>query len=63
MSLFDFLLKDEKKDYQEKLFLEEAKSLGLTKEEIEDCKKSGITPTEWLENNDPDNYHDQELDK
>ncbi len=62
MSLFDFLLNDNKKDYNEDLFLEEAKSLGLTKEEIDDCKKSGLTPTEWLEENEPENYHEQDLD-
>ncbi len=62
MGLFDFLIKDNKKDYQDKLFLEEAKSLGLEKEEIEDCLKSGLSPTEWLKENEPENYHDQELD-
>lgn len=31
-----------------KLFMDEAKAYGLTKEEIEECKKSGITPEEWV---------------
>ena len=62
MGLFDFLTKDHNQDSDYNLFLEEAKSLGLTKEETEDCWKSGITPTEWLEENEPENYHDQDLD-
>lgn len=40
------------KETQDKLFMDEAKAYGLTKEEIEECKKSGITPAEWVEDND-----------
>lgn len=47
--------KDKDKRISQKLFDEEAKDLGLTKEEIEECRKSGITPEEWTEENDP-NY-------
>ena len=34
------------KKINEKFFRDEAKAYGLTKEEIEECKKSGITPEE-----------------
>lgn len=61
MGLLDWLANSEKKDVHSKLFDEECKALGLTKEEIEDCKKSGISPEEWLEENEPDYY--KELDK
>ena len=37
------------KSINEKLFMDEAKAYGLTKEEIEECKKSGITPEEWVQ--------------
>ena len=37
------------KRINEKLFIDEAKAYGLTKEEIEECKKSGITPEEWVQ--------------
>lgn len=37
------------KRINEKLFIDEAKAYGLTKEEIEKCKKSGITPEEWVQ--------------
>ena len=36
---------------QDKLFMDEAKAYGLTKEEIEACKKVGITPAEWVNDN------------
>ena len=36
------------KRIQNKLFMDEAKAYGLTKEEIEECKKSGITPEDGL---------------
>ena len=41
--------KDKEKRINDKLFMDEAKAYGLTKEEIEFCKKSGITPEEWVE--------------
>ncbi len=28
--------------------MDKVKAYGLTKEEIEECKKSGITPEEWI---------------
>lgn len=37
------------KRINEKLFIDEAKAYGLTKEEIEEFKKSGITPEEWVQ--------------
>lgn len=33
---------------------ETGKILGLSPEEIEECKKCGIAPEEWAEDNDPD---------
>lgn len=36
------------KKINEKLFMDKVKAYGLTKEEIEECKKSGITPEEWI---------------
>lgn len=36
------------KRINEKLFMDEAKAYGLTKEEIEECRKAGITPEEWV---------------
>ena len=63
MGLFDFLLKDASKDYNKELFFEEAKNLGLTTEEANEAYKSGLSPEEWLEENDYENYKDQELDK
>lgn len=39
---------DKDKRIHDKLFMDEAKAYGLTKEEIEECKKSGITPEEWV---------------
>ena len=38
--------KKKDKKINEKFFRDEAKAYGLTKEEIEECKKSGITPEE-----------------
>ena len=49
--------KDKQKEQEEKDFEEEADYLGLTEDEKEDCKLSGITPEEWAEENDP-NYED-----
>ena len=31
--------------------MDEAKAYGLTKEEIEECRKAGLTPEEWVEDN------------
>lgn len=42
-------VRDKDKRINEKLFMDEAKAYGLTKEEIEECKKSGITPEEWVQ--------------
>lgn len=57
MSLFDFLdaiskeakPNEKEKQLDHKLLEEEAKVYGLTHEEIEECKKSGITPAEWVD--------------
>ena len=49
--------KDKQKEQEEKDFEEEADYLGLTEDEKEDCKLSGITPEVWAEENDP-NYED-----
>lgn len=49
--------KDKEKERKEKEFNELADYLGMTKDEKEDCKLSGITPEEWAEKNDP-NYED-----
>ena len=35
----------------------------MSDEEIEDAINNGISPEEWLEENDYDNFLDQELDK
>lgn len=57
MGLFGEILKalskgetpqEKDKRINDKLFMDEAKAYGLTKEEIEECKKSGITPEEWV---------------
>ena len=45
-----FAEKEKKRD--EKIFNEEADAYGLTKEERESAKKSGITPQEWAEEHD-----------
>ena len=58
MGLFDFLDKEETD-----LDREVGIALGLTEEEIEEAKSCGISPEEWLEENDPENYEDQELDE
>ena len=39
------------KKIQDKLFMDEAKAYGLTEEEIEECRKAGLTPEEWVEDN------------
>ncbi len=62
MGLFSFLLDDDKKKDNDDLIDVEGKALGLTKEEIEECKRDKITPQEWLKENDIENYHDQDLD-
>ena len=59
MGLFTDLLKilgdntheEKNRRINEKLLLDEAKAYGLTKEEIEECKKAGITPEEWVNDN------------
>ncbi len=63
MGLFEFLTRDEKQDKEEDLIYEEGRNLGMSDEEIEEAIKSGISPEEWLEENDYENYLDQELDK
>ena len=60
--IFDFLNSDSKKKEDEE-FNRLCKDLGMTPDEIEDAKKSGISPEEWLEENEPEDYHDQELDQ
>lgn len=49
--------KEKEKEREEKEFNEIADYLGMTEDEKEDCKLSGITPEEWAEENDPD-YED-----
>ena len=49
--------KEKEKERKEKEFNEIADYLGMTEDEKEDCKLSGITPEEWAEENDPD-YED-----
>lgn len=65
MGLLDILKEltqdDKDKKVNDKLFNDEADALGLSDWEREDTKKSGITPEEWLEANEPDYYDD--LDK
>lgn len=66
MGLLNFLAEltseeDKDKKIREKLFNDEADALGLSKWEREDAKKSGLSPEEWLESNEPDYYN--ELDK
>ena len=63
MGLFDFLIKDEKEDINEKLAYEEGRALGMSDEEIKSAIKIGISPEEWLKEHDYENYLDQELDK
>ena len=45
-------VQDKDKRINEKLFMDEAKAYGLTNEEIEECKKSGVTPEEWVQDQD-----------
>jgi hypothetical protein len=40
--------KDKKKQIDDKLFEDECKAYGLTEKEKEECRKSGITPEEWV---------------
>lgn len=66
MGLLDFLsefakTEDKDKKINEKLFDDEAEALGLNEYEKNDAKKSGLSPEEWLEENEPDYYN--ELDK
>lgn len=65
MGLLDILkeLSQDNKDKKvnDKLFNDEADALGLNDWEREDAKKSGLSPEEWLEANEPDYY--DELDK
>jgi hypothetical protein len=42
---------DKKKKIDNKLFEDEAKAYGLTEYEKKQCKRSGITPAEWAEEN------------
>ena len=63
MGLFEFLTRDEKQDKEEELIYEEGRNLGMSDEEIKEAIKSGISPEEWLEENDYENYLDQGLDK
>ena len=60
--IFDFLNSDSKKKEDDE-FNRLCKDLGMTLDEIEDAKASGISPEEWLEENEPEDYHDQELDQ
>ena len=50
--------KEKEKERKEKEFNEIADYLGMTEDEKEDCKLSGITPEEWAEENDPDYEED-----
>jgi len=61
MGLLNFLLEfvgeeDKDKMINEKLFDEEARALGLSEFEKNDAKKSGLSPEEWLEENEPEHY-------
>jgi hypothetical protein len=46
--------KEKKKQRDDKLFEDEAQSYGLTEFEKKECKKAGITPEEWAEDNEED---------
>lgn len=46
-------LEEREKRINREIFEDEAEALGLDKDEIDDCKLSGITPDEWAEENDP----------
>lgn len=50
--------KEKEKEREEKVFNEIADYLGMTEDEKEDCKLSGMTPEEWAEENDPDYEED-----
>ncbi len=50
--------KEKEKERKEKEFNEIADYLGMTEDEKEDCKLSGMTPEEWAEENDPDYEED-----
>ncbi len=63
MGLFEFLTREEKKETTEDLIYEEGRDLGMSDEEIEDAINSGLSPEEWLEENEYENYLEQELDK
>lgn len=41
--------KKKDKKINDKLFNDEADAFGLIKQEREECKKAGITPQEWAE--------------
>ena len=61
MGLLNFLLEfvgeeDKDKIINEKLFDEEARALGLSEFEKNDAKKSGLSPEEWLEENESEYY-------
>ena len=58
MGLLDILLSNENK---KSLFEQECEALDMDKYQIEDCKKSGLSPEEWLEANEPEHY--EELNK
>lgn len=61
MGLLEFLndiLSDDNDNKDDKLFLEECEIFGMTKEEIEDCKKCGLTPEEWMEANEREYYRE-----
>lgn len=47
-----------RKEIEDELFEAEADCWGLTEEEKEDCIQSGLTPEEWMEENDPDYYQE-----
>ncbi len=53
--------KERQERINNKIFEDECEAFGMTKEEKEDCKKSGISPEEWIEENEPEYYDD--LDK
>jgi len=59
MRLIDLLLSNTKN--KKSLFEEECEALDMNEYQKEDCKKSGLSPEEWLEANEPEHY--EELDK
>ena len=62
MGLLDFLTNNEDKK-RDDLFYEEGKALGMSDEEINEAKEMGLSPEEWLEEYDYENYLDQDLDE